>query len=86
MAASRHDLHRSRSALLPTAAIGFFGYFLAALLLMHVIRPDYTIVDHMISDYAVGQFGWIMTTAFTTVSPASRAINPVRSSGNPYVS
>jgi len=53
--------------LLPTAAVGFFLYSVVALLLMHVIRPDYTIVDHMISDYAVGQFGWIMTTAFASV-------------------
>jgi len=52
----------------PTAAAGFFLYFVLALLLMHVIRPDYTIVDHMISDYAVGRSGWIMTTAFLSLS------------------
>lgn len=40
----------------------------AALLLMHVLRPDYTIVDHMISDYAVGAFGPIMTSAFLSIS------------------
>ena len=68
MAVSKHDLQRDRSTFLPTAAVGFFLYFVAALLLMHVIRPDYTIVDHMISDYAVGQFGWIMTTAFASLA------------------
>jgi len=50
------------------AAAGFFLYFVLALLLMHAIRPDYTIVDHMISDYAVGRSGWIMTTAFASLS------------------
>lgn len=30
----------------PMAAAGFFIYFTPALLPMHVIRPDYTIIDH----------------------------------------
>ncbi len=68
MAASKHDLQRDQSRVLSTAAVGFFLYFIAALLLLHAIRPDYTIVDHMISDYAVGQFGWIMTTAFVSLA------------------
>jgi len=68
MAASTHDLQKHRSTLLPTAATGFFLYFVAALLLMHAVRPDYTVVDHMISDYAVGRSGWIMTTAFVSLS------------------
>jgi hypothetical membrane protein len=52
----------------PRLAIGFFVYFVLALLVMHAVRPDYTIVDHMISDYAVGRSGWIMTTAFLSLS------------------
>lgn len=57
-----------RRVLLATPALGFFAYFVLALLLMHVVRPDYTVIDHMISDYAVGQSGWIMTTAFLSLS------------------
>lgn len=53
---------------LPTAAAGLFTYFVLALLLMHALRPDYTIIDHMISDYAVGGSGWIMTTAFLSLA------------------
>jgi hypothetical membrane protein len=64
MAALGHDSRKYGSTFLPTAAAGFFLYFVVALLLMHAIRPDYTVVDHMISDYAVGKSGWIMTTAF----------------------
>ena len=44
------------------------GYFIVALVLLHILRPDYTPVDHMISDYAVGRFGWVMTTAFVAAS------------------
>ncbi|WP_454883538.1 DUF998 domain-containing protein [Sphingomonas oryzagri] len=68
MAAPRHALQHDRFEFLPIAAMIFFLYFVAALALMHLIRPDYTVVDHMISDYAVGQFGWIMTTAFVSLS------------------
>jgi hypothetical protein len=56
------------SILLATAAAGFFSYFVAILLVMHMIRPDYTVADHMISDYAVGPSGWIMTTAFVSAA------------------
>lgn len=74
MALSQHDLQKNRSPLLPTAAAGFFLYFVAALLLMHAVRPDYTVVDHMISDYAVGRSGWIMTTAFLSASMGCLAL------------
>ena len=68
MAVLGNDSQKHPSTLLPTAAAGFFLYFVAALLLMHVLQPDYTVVDHMISDYAVGRFGWVMTTAFSALS------------------
>lgn len=62
------DFKRRRgSPALPTTAIIFFSYFAASLLLMHLLRSDYTIPDHMISDYAVGPFGWIMTSAFVAL-------------------
>lgn len=49
-------------------AMACFGYFTVVLVLLHGLRPDYTPVDHMISDYAVGRFGWVMTTAFVAMS------------------
>ncbi len=52
---------------LATAALLLFGYFAVVLIALHVIRPDYTPVDHMISDYAVGRMGWLMTTAFVAL-------------------
>lgn len=63
-----NDPRKHITALLAAAAIGLFSYFVAALLILHVLKPDYTVVDHMISDYAVGRFGWIMTTAFTSLA------------------
>jgi MFS family permease len=49
-------------------AMGCFGYFTVMLILLHGLRPDYTPVDHMISDYAVGRLGWVMTTAFVALA------------------
>jgi hypothetical protein len=57
-----------RSRRFAEIATACFGYFIAALVLLHILRPDYTPVDHMISDYAVGHFGWVMTTAFVALS------------------
>jgi len=68
METSRRASDGRRPATMAVAAAGFFLYFVLALLLMHVVQPDYTITDHMISDYAVGRHGWIMTTAFVSLS------------------
>jgi hypothetical membrane protein len=57
-----------RSIRFATIAIACFAYGTLVLLLMHVLRPDYTPVDHMISDYAVGPYGWVMTTAWLAMS------------------
>jgi len=36
--------------------------------LMHGLRPDYAPASHMISDYAVGPWGGVMTAAFASAS------------------
>src|SRR5579864_6545817 len=51
-----------------TVTITCFAYLACALLLMHVLRPDYAVPTHMISDYAVGRYGWIMVSAFLAMS------------------
>jgi len=68
MAAEGNGPRGQSTVLLATAATGLFSYFFTALLLLHVLKADYTVVDHMISDYAVGRFGWIMATAFTSLA------------------
>jgi len=50
-----------------TIALCLFSYFSLALIALHGLRPDYTPIDHMISDYAVGRAGWLMTTAFVAL-------------------
>lgn len=70
-----NDRRTIAPTLLATIAACCFSYFVAALLLMHLIRPDYTVVDHMISDYAVGRFGWIMTTAFLAAAMGCLALS-----------
>ena len=56
-----------KAVMLATAALWLFGYFSVVLIALHFVRPDYTPVDHMISDYAVGRAGWLMTTAFVAL-------------------
>jgi hypothetical protein len=62
------DHQRVRSRRFAEVAMACFGYFAVVLVLLHVLRPDYTPVDHMISDYAVGRLGWVMATAFVALS------------------
>jgi uncharacterized membrane protein YwaF len=67
---STQQVHRASrfTSAVATTAIACFAYSVLALLLLHVLRPDYAPVNHMISDYAVGRYGWIMTTWFLAMS------------------
>lgn len=51
-----------------TAALALFAYALAVLGLLHVLRPDYAPATNFVSNYAVGNHGWIMTTFFVAFS------------------
>jgi hypothetical protein len=57
-----------------TAAIGCLAYAALALLLMHVLRPDLAPTSHMISEYAVGIFGWAMQSVFVGLSLGCAAL------------
>ena len=39
-------------------------YFLVVVGVLHFLRPDYNPIDHAVSNYAVGPFGFLMTSAF----------------------
>ena len=58
----------STSVFFATTSIACFTYSVLALLLLHVLRPDYAPAHHFISDYAVGRYGWVMTTWFLAMS------------------
>ncbi len=47
---------------------------LAALASLHVLRPDIDPSWHMISEYAVGTHGWVMTVAFAAFAVGSAAL------------
>ena len=53
---------------LATTAIACFAYFAIALLLMHALRPERGVASTYISGYAVGPYGWVMTTAWLAAS------------------
>ncbi len=61
------DAPDPKAAIFATVALSLFSYFSLVLLTLHVVRPDYTPIDHMISDYAIGRAGWLMTTAFVAL-------------------
>jgi hypothetical protein len=45
-------------------AIGSIVYFVVAVVMMHFLRPEYNPVNHAVSNYAVGPYGYLMTAAF----------------------
>lgn len=45
-------------------SIGFAGVFLVILFLLHFIEPEFDPSWRMISEYALGNFGWMMSLAF----------------------
>ncbi len=50
--------------LLALLAIGGIVYFVVAGVVMHFLRPEYNPINHAVSNYAVGSFGYLMTSAF----------------------
>lgn len=54
-----------------TAALVFYVYAVLGLILLHFLRPDYAPASHMISEYAIGPYGWVMRTVFIALSCAS---------------
>lgn len=40
------------------------GWFVAAVLILNVVDSDFSRIDNMISEYANGDYGWLMQSAF----------------------
>ncbi len=59
---------RFNSTFFSTTAIACFAYFAFALLLLHALRPDRALATTWISGYAIGPYGWVMTTAWLAAS------------------
>ncbi len=54
----------SRVTLLALITVIGIAYFIVAVGVLHFLRPDYNPVNHAVSNYAVGSFGYLMTSAF----------------------
>jgi hypothetical protein len=55
-------------------AIAGAAIALLALAVLHLVRPDLEPSRHMISEYAIGPHGWIMTLCFAAFAVASAAL------------
>jgi hypothetical membrane protein len=51
-----------------TVALAAFCSAVVGLFIVHLLRPDYEVRSHMISDYAVGPHGWVMVAVFLAMS------------------
>ena len=51
-------------AWLALIAIGGIVYFVVAFAVLHFLRPEYNPINHAVSNYAVGPYGYLMTAAF----------------------
>src|SRR5262245_50746108 len=55
-------------------AIGAAVLAIAALVALHVLRPDVPPTSTMISQYALGRFGWVMALCFASFSVAGASL------------
>ncbi len=63
----------SSSRTLATVAVGGAIVFIALLALLHVLRTDLQPTWHVISEYANGPHGWLMTIAFAAMATSCAA-------------
>jgi hypothetical protein len=64
---------------------GLLAYAAGAMVLLHVLRPDYAPSHRFLSEYALGAYGLVMTSVFLTLGLATLVltarIRVTRSSG-----
>ena len=48
-------------AWLALIAIGGIVYFIVAVVVLHFLRPEYNPINHAVSNYAVGPYGYLIT-------------------------
>jgi len=59
---------------LTTLALICITYFVFAIVVLHFLRPDLNPMSRPTSEYAVGEYGFLMTTAFLGMSVASLSL------------
>jgi hypothetical protein len=67
---------RTRQQVARAATIALVGvaYFVVIIVVLHFLRPDLNPISQPTSEYAVGQYGFLMTSAFFGMSLASFAL------------
>lgn len=63
-----------QGTLLALVAIGGILYFVVAVVVLHVLRPELNPVSHAVSNYAIGSFGFLMISAFFTLALSEFAL------------
>ena len=71
---SSHTLPAKQVARIATFTIVGIAYFLIAVIELHFLRPDYNPVRRLVSEYAVGPYAFLMTSAFIAMSLGSLAL------------
>lgn len=71
---SPHTRPAKQAARIASIAIVGISYFLTAVIALHFLRPDYDPVSRFVSEYAVGSYGFLMTSAFFGLSLGSLAL------------
>lgn len=71
---SSSTLQAKQVARIATIAVVGIAYFLIAVIALHFLRPDYDPVSRWVSEYAVGSYGFLMTSAFFGLSLGSLAL------------
>src|SRR5947209_14131868 len=56
------------------AALGGILYFVVAVVVLHVLRPELNPVNHAVSNYAIGSSGFLMISAFFTLALSEFAL------------
>jgi hypothetical protein len=54
-----------------TVALAGISYFIVVVMVLHFLQPDLHVLYRYISEYAVGRYGWLMTSAFYGLSLGS---------------
>ena len=71
---SPNTLPAKQATRIATIAIVGITYFLIAVVALHFLRPEYDPVSRFVSEYAVGPYGFLMTSAFFGLSLGSLAL------------
>jgi len=61
-------------ALATRLAVGFALAFVVILATLHVMEPEFSADGHLISEYELGPYGWLMSLAFFSLAAASLSL------------